>query len=134
MILAERAARMAAEIEAQEAKALRLEIERLKLTIARLRHERFGPSSERSARLEQLELTLEDLEEATAEAEAQTAGDSTEVRAFTRRRPARRPSTCPAIAWFIPGPSPARAAAGRGSANWVRTSPRASSASRQAGV
>ncbi len=91
MILAERAARLAAEAEAQESKTLRLEIERLKLTIARLRHERFGPSSERSTRLEQLELRLEDLEEAAAEAEAQTAGDGTPVRAFTRRRPARRP-------------------------------------------
>ena len=62
MILAERAARMAAEAKAAEASAVRqgltLEIERLKLEIARLRRERFGPSAERSARLEQLELSL----------------------------------------------------------------------------
>jgi transposase len=77
MILAERAARIAAEAQAAEASAVRqgltLEIERLKLEIARLRRERFGPSAERSARLEQLELYLEDLEEAAAEADAAQA-------------------------------------------------------------
>jgi transposase len=98
MILAERAARMAAEAKAAEASAVRqgltLEIERLKLEIARLRRERFGPSAERSARLEQLELSLEDLEEAAAEADAAQApdaGETTEVGGFTRRKPARRP-------------------------------------------
>src|SRR5881227_3376115 len=91
MILAERAARMAAEAKAAEASAVRqgltLEIERLKLEIARLRRERFGPSAERSARLEQLE-------EAAAEADAAQAadtGETTEVGGFTRRKPARRP-------------------------------------------
>src|SRR5215207_10156420 len=98
MILAERAARIAAETKAAEASAVRqgltLEIERLKLEIARLRRERFGPSAERSARLKQLELSLEDLEEAAAEADAAQApdaGETTEVRAFARRKPARRP-------------------------------------------
>src|SRR5215208_398446 len=98
MILAERAARIAAEVQAAEASAVRqgltLEIERLKLEIARLRRERFGPSAERSARLEQLELSLEDLEEAAAEveaAQAADAGETTEVGGFTRRKPARRP-------------------------------------------
>src|SRR3712207_8911751 len=98
MILAERAARMAAEVKAAEARAVRqgltLEIERLKLEIARLRRERFGPSAERSARLEQLELSLEDLEGAAAEAQvaqAPDADETTHVRAFARRKPARRP-------------------------------------------
>jgi transposase len=91
MILAERAAR-------QEEAKLRLvrdlEIERLRLEIARLKRARFGPSAERSARLEQLELALEDLEETAAVVEAaQTADqpDARDVRAFARRRPARRP-------------------------------------------
>src|SRR4051794_28900670 len=98
MILAERAARIAAEAKAAEASAVRqgltLEIERLKLEIARLRRERFGPSAERRARLEQLELSLEDLEEAAAEADAAQvpdAGETTEVGGFTRRKPAPRP-------------------------------------------
>jgi transposase len=97
MILAERAARIAAEAKAAEASAVRqgltLEIERLKLEIARLRRERFGPSAERSARLEQLELSLEDLEEAAAEVGAtqEEAGEKTEAGGLTRRKPARRP-------------------------------------------
>ena len=43
-------------------------IETLKLKIAKLRHEQYGASSERSTRLlEQLELALADLEETAAE-------------------------------------------------------------------
>ena len=53
MLRAERAARLAAEAEAQ---ARTLLIEKLKLTIKKLRHEQFGPSSERGALLDQLEL------------------------------------------------------------------------------
>jgi transposase len=64
MLLAERAARTVAQAEAQ---AQALEIEKLKFAIARLRHERFGASSERAARLiDQLELQLADLEETAA--------------------------------------------------------------------
>jgi transposase len=92
MILAERAARRAAEarvteldgtraaleiarFEATQAQAARLalelEIERLKLQIAKLRRQHFGTTSERSARLEQLMLALEDLEESTAQLDAE---------------------------------------------------------------
>ena len=60
MLLSERAARMAAEAEAQ---ARALLIEKLRFAIARLRHERFGQSSERGVLIEQLELQLSDLEE-----------------------------------------------------------------------
>ncbi len=104
MILAERSARMversarlAAEAKAEEISALRrtldIEIERLKLEIARLRRERYGPSSERAARIEQLELSLEALEETAAEASAaeKSPEPATQVSAFTRRKPARRP-------------------------------------------
>lgn len=93
MILAERSARLAAEARAEEVTAARLEIERLKLEIARLRREKYGPSSERAARIEQLELSLEALEETAAEASAaaETQEAETQVRAFTRRKPARRP-------------------------------------------
>jgi len=93
MLLAERAARTAMQAEAQ---ARALEIERLKFAIARLRHERFGASAERAARLiDQLELQLVDLEETAAEsevaAEAAVSEAKVEVSNFTRRKPARRP-------------------------------------------
>jgi transposase len=42
---------------------LGLEIESLKLTIAKLQHERFGPTSERARLLDQLELQLGELME-----------------------------------------------------------------------
>jgi transposase len=70
-------------------------IEKLKFMIAKLRHERFGQSSERSAILDQLELQLADLEENAAEAEttAEVAATDvkTTVKSFERRKPARRP-------------------------------------------
>lgn len=100
MILAERAARLAAEAEAAIAKqtkrVLDLEIERLKLEIARLRRQRFGSSSERSARLEQLELALTELQETAAQADAaaelRTAERSPTVHSTAApRKPARRP-------------------------------------------
>jgi transposase len=86
MLIAERAARMAAQREAHYRALL---IEKLKYTIKRLRHEQFGQSSERSALLDQLELQLADLEEDAAQAEA-AAGKIT-VPSFERRKPARRP-------------------------------------------
>jgi len=93
MLLSERAARMAAEAEAQSRALL---IEKLKFTIAKLRHERFGQSSERGVVIEQLELQLADLEENAAEAEAAAEiasppSSTIEIHGFTRRKPARRP-------------------------------------------
>src|SRR5262249_50875175 len=73
-------------------------IEKMKFTIAKLRHERFGQSAERSAVLEQLELSLADMEEDASQAEAAAqlaanaaAGAKVTVAAFERRKPARRP-------------------------------------------
>jgi transposase len=94
MLVAERAARMAAEGEAQHRALL---IEKLKYTIRKLRHERFGQSSERGTLLDQLELQLADLEEDAAQAEAAArmaaaaASDKIKVPSFERRKPARRP-------------------------------------------
>ncbi|WP_247478264.1 IS66 family transposase [Bradyrhizobium sp. 169] len=90
MLRAERAARLAAEAEAQAGTLL---IEKLKLTIKKLRHEQFGQSSERGALLDQLELQLADLEENAAQAETATqmAADKITVPSFERRKPARRP-------------------------------------------
>jgi transposase len=69
-------------------------IEQMKLMIARLRHQRFGQSSERRAVLEQLELQLADMEEDAAQAETKAqlaAASKITVATFERRKPARRP-------------------------------------------
>jgi transposase len=93
MLVAERAARLAAQSEAQYRAVL---IEKLKFTIKKLRHERFGQSAERGVLLEQLELELADLEEDAGQAEAAAriaaaaASAAVNVAAFERRKPARR--------------------------------------------
>jgi transposase len=92
MLRSERAARLAAEAEAQTRTLL---IEKLKLTIKKLRHEQLGQSSERGALLDQLELQLADLEESAAQAETAArmaaAAEKITIPSFERRRPARRP-------------------------------------------
>jgi transposase len=90
MLRAERAARLAAEAEAQAGTLL---IEKLKLTIKKLRHEQFGQSSERGALLDQLELQLADLEENAAQSDtaARMAAKKIAVPSFERHKPARRP-------------------------------------------
>jgi len=91
MLIAERAARLAAESDAQYRALL---IEKLKYTIKKLRHEQFGQTSERGALLDQLELQLADLEEDAAQAEAARMAATAEkiaVPSFERRKPARRP-------------------------------------------
>ena len=70
-------------------------IAQLKLQIAKLRREQYGPSAERSRRLlDQLELQLEELEAAASEddlAAEQAIAKATSVAPFERRRPARKP-------------------------------------------
>jgi len=71
-------------------------VKELKLEIAKLRRDKYGISSERRARLiDQLELQLEDLEVTASEdalSAEQAAQDKTStVRAFTRRKPVRKP-------------------------------------------
>jgi len=85
-------------------------IAHLKLQIAKLRREQYGPSAERSRRLlEQMELQFEDLEADASEddlaAEA-AAARSTSVTAFERRRPARKPfpEHLPRERVVVPGP------------------------------
>ena len=97
MLRAERAARLAAEAEAQ---ARTLLIEKLKLTIKKLRHEQFGQSSERGALLDQLELQLADLEENAAQAEtaAQLAAAENDHGAVVRAAQAGAPSAARAFA------------------------------------
>ena len=69
-------------------------IRHLRLQIAKLRHEQYGHSAERHARLiEQLEMQLEDLETDIADdrAKAEATAPRTTVAAFERRRPVRKP-------------------------------------------
>jgi transposase len=86
-------------------------IAHLQLSIEKLRRELYGTRSERKARLlEQMELELEELEadasedELTAEKEATK---STAVRAFSRRKPSRKPfpAHLPRERVVLPGPT-----------------------------
>jgi transposase len=73
----------------------RLEIERLKLMLAKARREQFGQSSERGKLLvEQLELAIEDLEETQAEQDTRAeiaAPEAAKERLARNPRPPRRP-------------------------------------------
>jgi transposase len=108
LIIAQRQALSIAEARAavaeSEAKSRALLIEKLKYTIAKLRHQQFGQSSERGAILDQLELQLCELQENAAEAAvaAQAAAANArdlpsgidariKVAGFERCKPARRP-------------------------------------------
>jgi len=101
LIVAQRQALSAAELRAtaaeSEAQYRALLIEKLKFTIRKLQHDRFGQSSERGTLLDQLELQLADLEADAAQADtagqmaAAAASEKMMVPSFERRRPARRP-------------------------------------------
>jgi transposase len=99
-----------AHAEASSAEAL---IAHLRLTIEKMRRELFGPRSERRARLlDQMELELEELEAAASEDElasekAAAVAEMTPVRAFTRKRPARKPfpAHLPRERVIVPGPT-----------------------------
>ncbi|HEY5412788.1 MAG TPA: IS66 family transposase [Caulobacteraceae bacterium] len=86
-------------------------IAHLKLEIAKLNRQRFGPHAERTARLlDQMELQLEELEaSATCDelAAEMAAAKITAVAAFTRKRPARKPfpEHLPRERIIVPGPS-----------------------------
>jgi len=106
----EREARQQAEARAAGAEAM---IKHLKLTIAKLRRDQHGRSSERQQHLiDQLELQLEDMETTAAaeEAAAETAKvgqDDATVRGFARRKPVRAPlpSHLPRERVVVPGPT-----------------------------
>ncbi len=94
-LAAERAARLEAEARATGAEAM---VAHLKLLIAKLKHDRFGASSERGRKLlDQLELELDELvtaasENATeAEQEGSGSGPASRPAAPPRRRPFRGP-------------------------------------------
>ena len=113
LIVAHRAALRLAEARAataeNEAKARGLEIEKLRHTIAKLRHERFGQSSERRALLDQLELQLFELEEDEAQAwhlpaqRAALASEGLPALVMTRRDWLARDGAGDEIAAFLQG-------------------------------
>jgi transposase len=103
------------ETELATARALRSDdqalIAHLKLVIAKLNRDHFGPRSERTARLiNQFELQLEELESSATEDELaaeKAASGTTNVAAFTRKKPARKPfpDHLPRERIVIPGPT-----------------------------
>jgi transposase len=104
-LAAEQQLRREAEARASGAEAM---VAHLKLMIAKLRHDRFGASSERGRKLlDQMELELEELEAAAAEDASSAARDGTVVQAFARRKPVRAPlpEHLPRERVVIPGPS-----------------------------
>jgi transposase len=104
-LAAEQQLRREAEARASGAEAM---VAHLKLMIAKLRHDRFGASSERGRKLlDQMELELEELEAAAAENAIGAAADGAVVQAFTRRKPVRAPlpEHLPRERVVIPGPT-----------------------------
>lgn len=108
-IAALKTALAAAEVKASEAEAANAqakvsdadaEIAFLKLTIEKLRCEFFSPRSERKQRLlDQLELQLDELEANATEDELaaeKAAAETTQVKGFTRRKPAQAIPRTPA--------------------------------------
>jgi transposase len=111
-LAAEQLARRDAEARASGAEAM---VAHLKLLIAKLKHERFGASSERGRKLlDQTELQLEELEAAAAE-DASVVISDTIVDAFSRRRPvcAPLPAHLPRGRVVIPGPTACPCCGGR---------------------
>ena len=111
LIIAQRQALSAAELRALaaegEAQYRALLVEKLKFTIRKLRHERFGQSSERGTLLDQLELQLADLEADAAQGEtaAQIAAAGEHAGAIVRTTPAGRPEHLPRERMVYPAPS-----------------------------
>src|SRR6266851_7116327 len=108
-----KAALIVARAEAAAARAQQSDdqalIAHLKLQIEKLNRDRHGPRSERTARLlDQLELTLEELETAATEDELaaeMAAAKTTKVASFTRKRPSRQafPEHLPRERVIVPG-------------------------------
>src|ERR671920_2082021 len=92
-----RAARVEAELAVARAKASddAAVIAHQRLQIEKLTHQLYGPRSERTVRLlDQMELAFEDLESSASEDEIaaeRAVAKTTNVVAFTRKRPTRQP-------------------------------------------
>jgi hypothetical protein len=109
-----KAALIVARAEAAAARAQQSDdqalIAHLKLQIEKLNRDRYGQRSERTARLlDQLELTLEELETTATEDELaaeMAAAKTSKVASFTRKRPSRKPfpEHLPRERVIVPGP------------------------------
>ena len=123
-LIAERGRRIAAEADAVAARAeaaaanakvssTEALISHMKLQLEKLRREFYGTRSERTARLiEQMELQLEELETSASEddlaaEQAAARAGTTNVSAFVRKRPARKPfpEHLPRERVVVPGPT-----------------------------
>jgi len=87
-------------------------IDHLKLTIAKLQHDRYGPRSERTERLlDQLSLQLEEIEANVSEddlaAEQMTASSTSTIGAYQRKKPTRKafPADLPRVRVVLPAPT-----------------------------
>jgi transposase len=86
-------------------------IAHLKLLIAKMKRDKFGPRSEKSQRLlDQMEFQLEELEASATEDELaaeKAAAKATNVTAFTRKKPSRKPFADhhPRERVVVPGPT-----------------------------
>lgn len=74
-----------------EALHLRTWIEKLELQIARLKRMQFGRSSERLARIDQLELIVEELEASCAQIDSESTAPADSAAATPRKAPTRKP-------------------------------------------
>ena len=93
-----------------EASSVEALVTHLQLMIEKLKRSLFGARNERTARLlDQMELQLEELEATASEDElaAERAAATTPIRAFTRRKPARKPfpADLPRERVVVPGPT-----------------------------
>ena len=96
LLAAERGARLASDERAEKAEARALDLDglvtHLKLTIAKMRHDTFGASSERGAKLlDQMELQLADLVETVTEGKVAAVIASPVPAVEPAQKPARRP-------------------------------------------
>src|SRR5713226_3644780 len=134
VLLVERARAVRVEAELAVAKAKVSDDQALiahqRLQIEKLTRQLYGQHSERSVRLiDQMELGFEELESSATEDEIaaeRAVAKTTNVVAFTRKRPARQPfpEHLPRERVVEPGPTACLCCGGARLRNWARTSPR----------
>jgi len=130
-LLADREARLQAEAVAASAQAKLSDTEaliaHLQLMIEKLKREKYGQRSERTARLiAQMELQLDELVTAASEDELAAVAAATKsgnMRAFTRKRPVRKPwpEDIERERVVVGSPTACACCGDRGCRSWART-------------